>query len=145
MIGENSYSCTEEIYFGYGYGIKFRVARDGNKGMIFFEDWARISGTVLLYLDDNTIIKLIDRDKFDFYNDTHITQFNLTAEEVNTLKSKNISAIRIEKKIYTDGSVGEAEVHYGTKVKNMYNEEKGKMEEIKEITYTARYFTELFD
>lgn len=54
-----------------------------------------IIGTAILYLEDNSQIKLVDRRKFDCYNNESYSIYTLTRTEVNRIIGSNIKAIRI--------------------------------------------------
>ena len=114
-VNGKSYDCTKVITYGLVPNhVELIFIKDGTKGMVFFKGTARVTGTISLYLDDKTTIKLMDINKFDYFNDEYLTLYKLSAAEVEKLKSKNISSIRIPKFVYNDGSVGTTKIIYGT-------------------------------
>lgn len=97
FIGDKTFSCSPEYTFSEGKSnsLKFIVVKDANKGMIVFKSLGcRICGTVILYLDNNMLIKLVDRKSFDLVNSEYSSIYYFTETEITTLKSTNISLIR---------------------------------------------------
>lgn len=102
FIGEKTYPCTKEYYFPSDFGsdcfsfknLKFFLVRDNLKGMIVFKDNSCISGTTLLYLDDNTIIKLMDKNTRDEVNNICYSVYYFTESEITKLKLTNVRSIR---------------------------------------------------
>lgn len=100
FIGEKTYSSTDSYELRSGWHAKLKVLfiKDGEKGMIAVTTYAlgsqRIKGKLMIYLEDNTIITCIDRNKFDIVNSEATTIYYLTKEEINRLKSTNIASIR---------------------------------------------------
>ncbi|MFH2094112.1 MAG: hypothetical protein ABIJ16_00325, partial [Bacteroidota bacterium] len=71
----------------YG-GISIRVFANGKSTMVAatnneysFSQNDRVTGTVLLYLDNTTIIKLFDKNKFDCVNHKCTSIYYLTEME----------------------------------------------------------------
>ena len=104
FIGSKTYSCSADIeikgreefdLFSCWTQLTVTVVKDGTKGMMAFSNGSyKISGKILLYLDDNSIITLVDRGTFDRVNSVYTSIYYLTASEVNKLKITNISSIR---------------------------------------------------
>ena len=107
FIGSKIYSCSENISLGdydrsqllssYHSELEIQIIKDGVKGMMTFtHEYGsnHVCGTIVLYLDDNTIITLIDRNQFDKVNEIYTSIYNLTANEIIKLKSTNIYSIR---------------------------------------------------
>lgn len=61
-----------------------------------------IGGTTFIYLEDNSIIKLIDRGKFDCANNTFSIIYNLTSSEIDKLKKSNIHSIRLHSLLFNE-------------------------------------------
>lgn len=79
--------------------LKVSIGKDGENGLIILSknDFSRdlkISGELLIYLDDGSIIRCVDRGVRDRVNSTITTVYFLTASEVNRLKGENINTIR---------------------------------------------------
>lgn len=109
FIGEKTYACTETYRLEKAFTSKSNLGvvfiKDGEKGMIAVTTDAhlgsrRIKGKLMIYLDNNTIITCLDRNKFDIVNDEATTIYYLTKDEINKLQNSNISSIR-----YTVGCV----------------------------------------
>lgn len=98
FIGDKTYPCSSEYTFdkwNFANQLTFFIVKDGNKGMIVFKtSFYRVCGTVILYLDNNTLIKLLDRKAFDLVNNEYSSIFYFTESEITTLKSINISSVR---------------------------------------------------
>ena len=102
FIGDNTYPCTKaykfpiECFNDERYNnLKLFFVKDGSKGMVVFEKKNDIvCGTILFYLEDNSIIKLYDKNKFDFVNGIYSSIYYLTASEIEKLKKLNINTIR---------------------------------------------------
>ena len=105
LIGEKTYPCTPLIYFPsdgqYLSGnLIVLIAKNEETGMIVVSISVdlntnnRIKGNIIIYLDNNTIITCIDRNKFDIVNDFATTIYYLTKDEINKLKNINIQKIR---------------------------------------------------
>lgn len=111
FIGNKTYPCSDELLVRDSrcfVKLSIRVIKDDKKAFLAikesslisgyggssFPEEGKIKGKVLLYLDDNTIITLIDRGKYDKVNGVYTTIYNLTESEVNRLCTTNIFAIR---------------------------------------------------
>ena len=105
MIGDKIYNASKEIEFdceNYGFGFfKIRFLKSSTTNHILFstplcglQDVGNINGTAIIYLDDNTTIKLIDKRKYDCVNNISYTIYDLTHSEISKLKTNNIEAIR---------------------------------------------------
>jgi hypothetical protein len=108
FIGDKTYSAT--TYFklwDFNHRIEWDnddinvlIARNGVTGMIVLErstdlsSTSRIKGNISIYLDDNSIITCIDRNKFDIVDGTATTVYYLTKEEIDKLKISNIRKLR---------------------------------------------------
>lgn len=104
FIGNKTYKSTP-IWTFYTDGSpydnypKVSVAK-GNKGGLFvltlstpMEDF-RIGGQLLIYLQDNTVIKCIDKGIRDRANNKETKIYNLTLTEIDKMASSKIISIR---------------------------------------------------
>jgi hypothetical protein len=97
FIGDITYPCSSTICFREvsKYDPCIILVKDGKKGMMIFQEYYfKVCGTIILYLDDNTTIKLFDRKQFDKVNDIYSVVYYLTEQEINILKTTNIKTIR---------------------------------------------------
>ncbi len=108
FIGEKSYPSTSSFTFSsdevpFGKSLEIAIARNNRKGMLIlssevFIPGMIIKGNVLLYLEDGTVIKCLDRGIRDYVNRTATTVYYLTEEEIDILKVTNIDTIRFTMK-----------------------------------------------
>lgn len=73
----------------------------GEINHIVFETyfWAypiKVIGNVKIYLDDNSVINLIDRYQTDCVGNTCYSMYNLTSDEIKKLIASNISMMRFK-------------------------------------------------
>ena len=104
FIGDKSYPCSETFTFTYPdfFGkqdLDIMFIKDKDVGMIALTikaHWKedRIKGKILIYLDNETVITCLDRNKYDYVNGMATTIYYLTKEEINKMKNSNITAIR---------------------------------------------------
>ena len=99
FIGEKSYPCSETFTFSDRTDLYIQFIKDKDVGMITLtirtiSCESRISGKILIYLDNETVITCLDRNKYDCVNGMATTIYYLTKEEINKLKNSNINAIR---------------------------------------------------
>jgi superfamily II helicase len=104
FIGENSYPSTETFTLqsnsddDYINDLNLVFAKDGEKGLFVISSklvsTVRISGKLIIYLDDGTVITCIDRGIKDNVDDIATAAYYLTNEELNKLKKSNINTIR---------------------------------------------------
>lgn len=110
FLGEKSYPCTESYTLESNsefqdHDLDVLIAKDGEKGLLVLSTeimggGVRIKGKVIVYLDDGTVITCIDRNKFDFVDNTATTIYSLTTEEIDKIRSSNINTIRFTLKCY---------------------------------------------
>lgn len=106
FIGEKTYPCSETYTLGFFHPkLEIVFIKNREQGMIAVTTDAhlgtqRIKGKLTIYLDNNTTITCLDRNKFDVVNHKSTTIYYLTKEEVNKLKYNNITSIR-----YTVGCI----------------------------------------
>lgn len=102
FIGDKSFLSTESLEMGEGFmtPISLIIAKDGNKGIIAVTKESlgnkRILNTLIIYLEDGTLIKCIDRNIFDIVNNKATTVYYLTSKEIEKLKKTNIHSIRYD-------------------------------------------------
>jgi hypothetical protein len=104
FIGENSYQSTETFTLqsnsddDYITDLNLLFAKDGEKGLLVVSSklvsTVRISGKLIIYLDDGTVITCIDSSIKDNVDDIATSAYYLTNEELNKLKKSNINTIR---------------------------------------------------
>lgn len=104
FIGENSYPCTKTFTLksnsdsDYISDLNLVFAKEGNKGFLVVSSklvrTVRISGKLVIYLDDGTVITCIDKGIKDNVDDIASTGYYLTNEELSKLKKSNINTIR---------------------------------------------------
>lgn len=104
FIGEKKYPCTDTYLIGRKLpnslpkpDLFVSLAKDNNKCLFILKTYElskAIIGTVILYLDDNTLIKLLDRKIIDCKDDNCTSVYYLTESEVAKLKAVNIATIR---------------------------------------------------
>ena len=104
FIGENSYNCTDTFTLqsnsedSYSNDLNIVFAKDGEKGLLVVSSKlvssVRISGKLIIYLDDGNVITCVDRGIKDNVDDIATTGYHLTDSELNKLKKSNIHTIR---------------------------------------------------
>jgi hypothetical protein len=107
FIGEKAYPCSETFTFTYPHphflgeqNLDIKFIKDKDIGMIALTiktdigEYDRIKGKILIYLDNETVITCLDRNKYDYVNGKATTIYYLTKEEINKMKKSNINAIR---------------------------------------------------
>ncbi len=108
FIGDKTYSSSDEIFlddfnntssvFKTGASITFVKKLDGSGFLIFKFSGGipneAVKGVVTFYLDNDSLLKFIDRKKYDCANEECSTIYYLTASEIKKLKTTNIQAIR---------------------------------------------------
>ena len=87
-------NCQNQSFEDKKPSISFYLVKDVTNNMIIFENEWLVCGTILIYLDDNTIIKCFYKNRFDYVNGLYSSIYYLSFAEINSLKNSNISAIR---------------------------------------------------
>ncbi len=110
FIGKKTYPCSDNFKFRVNYYyINVLFVKSGDAGLIVLsknddnhDPMARviIKGTILIYLEDNTVISCIDRGEYDNVNDNSSTIYHLTKDEINKMKNSNVKSIRFTLKCY---------------------------------------------
>lgn len=105
LLDNKSYACSEEIVFGSGenqYGIDnhneslrfFLSNNDFKNCMVIFKESPIMFGNVYFYLDDNSIITLVDRNITDEVDGFTYKIYYLSLDEIERIKISNIHRIR---------------------------------------------------
>ncbi|NNC94016.1 MAG: energy transducer TonB [Chitinophagales bacterium] len=100
--GEKSYPCTEvfglQSNSGDSEGLQILFAKDGSKALIIVRKESlfelTISGKLIIYLEDGTVISCIDRGLNDYVDNIASSVYYLTDEELTKMANSNINAIR---------------------------------------------------
>jgi hypothetical protein len=110
FIGENSYPSTETITLQANsdrYNINdlnILFAKDGTTGLFVVstktDTSVLISGKLIIYLDDGAVITWNDRVKYDYVNETAISVYHLTSEDLSKMKNSNINTVRYALKCF---------------------------------------------
>lgn len=106
-IGSKGYPSTKSLaflksgkYFGYEQDARLYVcfAKGPNGGYVMLSTSATsdesISGTVFIYMKDGNVITLNSRVSKDFVDDEAVVIYSLNTNQINSLKSVDISKIR---------------------------------------------------
>ena len=108
FIGSKTYPCSDSFLMKSnkewnGFDLNVSIIKFEKSGMIALStqvmDCAvRVSGNILIYLDDGNVITCIDRAKFDCADSKTTTLYSLSIEEINKLRISNINTIRFSLK-----------------------------------------------
>lgn len=108
FIGDKTYTSTEKFKLKSnieyeGHDLNVLIAKKGVTGMIVISadvmtQDVQIRGSILIYLEDNTVITCLDKGKHDFVDNTTTTIYYLTEAEITKLKNSNIRSIRFSLK-----------------------------------------------
>jgi hypothetical protein len=101
FIGNKKYKTTQEWTFQTEASMdnnpRISVGKDSNKGLLIitaFTMGIKIGGTLIIYLEDETIITCKDRGINDVTNHECTTVYYLTLNEIESLKKSKIMNIR---------------------------------------------------
>ncbi|PWK18457.1 hypothetical protein [Maribacter polysiphoniae] len=109
FIGENSYPCTESFALQSNLDgredLNVLFAKDGATAVIAVTTKSSLQGTIIsgkliIYLDDGTVITCMDRGESSYVDDTAKAVYSLTNEQVNKMKNSNINTVRYILKMY---------------------------------------------
>lgn len=109
FIGENSYPCTEpfalQSNLDDGEDLNVLFAKDGATALIAVTTKSSlqktiISGKLIIYLDDGTVITCIDKGESYYIDNNAKAVYSLTNEQVNKMKNSNINTVSFILKIY---------------------------------------------
>lgn len=104
FIGNKTYPCSKSYSLCLNYNLNaiatsLLIAKDGDNGLLALTSNGKIHGTLLLYLDDNTIITCYDKYLYDQVNLIWTTVYNLTKVEIAKLKTTNVNSIRFNQQV----------------------------------------------
>lgn len=134
--------------------LEVLVAKDGTKGILAFSiksDYSVVTGKSILYLENGSVINLIDRFIYDNLDGVSTTVYYLTPSEIEILKKFNILKIR-----FSEGPPkGHPAECRNYSAENFYMREKIFMygrdnvndfydEKIRETTETKNFFNDFF-
>jgi formyltetrahydrofolate synthetase len=104
FIGENSYQGTETFTLqsnsddDYIPDLSLVFAKGGEGGLLIVSSklvsTVRISGKLIVYLDDGTVITCIDKSIKDNVDEIATSAYYLTNVDLDKLKKSNINTIR---------------------------------------------------
>ncbi|HLT32164.1 MAG TPA: hypothetical protein VKZ98_00110 [Aquaticitalea sp.] len=109
FIGENSYTCSESFALQSnlddGEDLNVLFAKDGATAVIAVTTKSSLQGTIIsgkliIYLDDGTVITCMDRGESYYVDDTAKAVYSLTNEQVNKMKNSNINTVGYTLKKY---------------------------------------------
>jgi len=110
FLGDKKYECTKAISFPCSNSLEdfdliFTNNKDGSSYLVFqsigpFSEF--LTGNITLFLDDESTIKLFDKNIRDSYNERSgnwdikkkYSVYYLTSSEVNRIKKSNIASMR---------------------------------------------------
>ena len=144
FIGENSFPSTETFTLPSNSDSEFIndlnlvFAKDGEKGLFVVSSklvsTVRISGKLIIYLNDGTVITCIDKGINDNVDDIATSAYNLTNEELAKMKKSNINTVRYEIKCaecltnpiyegnYSASNKGSSEIDFTTVISEFFKE-----------------------
>lgn len=120
FISENSYPCTETITLQtnsneyYINDLNVLFARQGTLALVAVSTKTidvLISGKLIIYLDDGTVITCNDARISDYVDKIATAVYYLTIEELSKMKKSNINTVRYALEGETYGSTA---AHGGT-------------------------------
>ena len=145
FLGENSFPCTETFTLKsnsdteYINDLNLVFAKDGTRKLLVVSSklvsTVRISGKLIIYLDDGTVIACIDKGINDNVDDIAKSAYYLTNEELSKMKTSNINTIRYEIKCaecftnpiyegnYSASNRGSSKTDFPNVVSDFYEEE----------------------
>ena len=102
FFGENSYPCTETFTLQSNSGsnnLKVRFAKDVETALIGVSIKKSkielvMTGNVIIYLDDGTVITCEDKGRHDYVDNTAYAVYYLTNEQLEKMKNSNINTVR---------------------------------------------------
>jgi hypothetical protein len=103
FIGDKTYPSTDTYTLNSHENIfnklEISFAKDGNSGFIILSTRTNyfaslLGGNLVIYLEDNTTIKCIDRGLKDYVDNISTIIYKLTGDEIRRLKYNNIYSIR---------------------------------------------------
>ncbi len=104
FIGQKTYQCTEKFTLKsnldfLGHDLEIVIVKNGDAGMIALStplstSSVRIKGDALIYLEDRSVLKCVDRGKFDYVDNVATTVYQLTKDEIIKMRGSNLTSIR---------------------------------------------------
>lgn len=101
FIGDKSYPSTGsfELKLNSSYdNLKCLIAKNGTAGFFVISKGTMtgsvIKGKAIIYLDDGSVLTLLDKGKRDYVDETSTNVYSLTAAEIIKLKNSNINTVR---------------------------------------------------
>ena len=101
FIGDKSYPSTGsfELKLNDSFdNLKCIIAKNGVTGFFVISKSTMtgsvVKGNVIIYLDDGSVITLLDRGKRDYVDGTSTNVYSLTAAEIIKLKNSIINTVR---------------------------------------------------
>src|SRR5690606_8100897 len=144
FIGENSFPSTETFTLpsnsdsDFINDLNLVFAKDGEKGLFVVSSklvsTVRISGKLIIYLNDGTVITCIDKGINDNVDDIATSAYNLTNDELAKMKKSNINTVRYEIKCaecltnpiyegnYSASNKGSSEIDFTTVISEFFKE-----------------------
>ncbi|MDR9399767.1 MAG: hypothetical protein RI562_11950 [Salibacter sp.] len=144
FVGENSFPSTQTFTLPsnsdseYINDLNLVLAKDGQKKLLVVSSklvsTVRISGKLIIYLNDGTVITCVDKGINDNVDDIATTAYYLTDEELAKMKESNINTIRYEIKCaecisnpiyegnFSASNKGVAETDFTSVVDDFFNE-----------------------
>ncbi len=144
FIGENSYPSTEKFILQSNTDkenindLILSFAKDGAKRLIIISskltNVVKISGKLIIYLDDGTVISCIDRGINDNVDGVAISAYYLSDADLIKMKHSNINTIRYQivcpicgpynswEGIYSASNKGSSKTDFTTIITEFYNE-----------------------
>ncbi|SMO88800.1 TonB family C-terminal domain-containing protein [Saccharicrinis carchari] len=144
FIGEKSFPCTETFILksnsdnDFIADLKLVFAKDGEKELLIISSklvsTVRISGKLIVYLDDGSVIACDDKGIKDNMDDVAITAYYLTSADIRKLEKSNINTVRyvvkceeclsnaIYEGIYTASNKGDLETDFMSVTTRFFNQ-----------------------
>ncbi|TVR85010.1 MAG: hypothetical protein EA409_00020 [Saprospirales bacterium] len=144
FIGEYSYPSTESFTLLSNYDrayitdLNIVFAKNGEKALIGVSSdlvpLVRISGKLIIYLDDGSVIACSDQGIQDNVNGVAISAYYLTNEDLAKMANSNINMIRYSLKWmqmggnplydgnYTASNTGESKTDFTTVITDFYSD-----------------------
>tara|TARA_R110000764_G_scaffold225295_1_gene314715 strand:+ start:8941 stop:9849 length:909 start_codon:yes stop_codon:yes gene_type:complete len=128
FLGENSYPCTEpfalQSNLDDGEDLNILFAKDEATAVIAVTTKSSLQGTIIsgkliIYLDDGTVITCMDRGESYYVDDTAKAVYSLTNEQVNKMKNSNINSVGYTLKIYDIKEVNRSASNKGISTKDL--------------------------
>jgi len=119
FIGDKTYPATDtftlQSHENMFNKLDVSIAKDGSSGFIVVSTKTsykelNLGGTLIIYLQDKTTIKCIDRGVKDYVDNISTIIYKLTKDEINRLMNFNINSIRYN--LIESSYFGKQEVSY---------------------------------